>query len=396
MNYFYQLISSIVVGAISFALSFFIARKMGASDFGQYSTALAIGSILAIFLDGGLRNLLIRELTRTSGHLSGIKGSLPQIAMGHSLMMASITSVLCLILVPDHAYLELTIIWCFWGAVITQYASSILRAEGKLNDDSLWQVKQRTFTALLIVILILLEYREVYQVLGAWALGALCANLFLKDGFRFKPIFKPLLSVDLKIYRTLLPLLWIDFATNVYFRSDLLLLKVYQVSNLDIGQYAAAFRLIEAATILTAPFSIRIFRKIRMLDNEIFLQKKYIAKMFFASVFFGFFWLAIIQQIAEPLASITYGKDFSQTGELLTILSWMIVLLIPNAVLTQAALALNLEKPYALTATFAAIGNISFNFILIPEFGTLAAAYSSIFTELIILIGLSIFIARKN
>lgn len=369
---------------------------MGASDFGQYSTALAIGSILAIFLDGGLRNLLMREFTRTSDHLSGMKVNLPQIAMGHSLMAALATSALCLMLIADNLYLALTIIWCFWGAVITQYASSLLRAEGKINNDSLWQVKQRTLTALLIIIAVLLGYCEVYQVLGAWAIGALCANLFFKDGFRFKPKFKPLLSSNINIYRTLLPFLCIDLSTNIYFRSDLILLRVCQVSNFDIGQYAAAYRLIEITTILAAPFSIRIFRKVRMLHNTKFLQKTYIAKMFLASVIFGLAGSVIIQLVGEPLVKYTYGTDFTQTPELLSILGWMIALLIPNTVLTQAALALNFEKSYALTATLAAIGNISLNFWLIPEFGTMATAYSSIATELIILVGLSISIARKN
>jgi len=396
MSYFFQLISTIIVGTISLFLSFFIARKMGASDFGQYSTALAIGSILAIFLDGGLRNLLMREFTRTSDHLSGMKVNLPQIAMGHSLMAALATSALCLMLIADNLYLALTIIWCFWGAVITQYASSLLRAEGKINNDSLWQVKQRTLTALLIIIAVLLGYCEVYQVLGAWAIGALCANLFFKDGFRFKPKFKPLLSSNINIYRTLLPFLCIDLSTNIYFRSDLILLRVCQVSNFDIGQYAAAYRLIEITTILAAPFSIRIFRKVRMLHNTKFLQKTYIAKMFLASVIFGLAGSVIIQLVGEPLVKYTYGTDFTQTPELLSILGWMIALLIPNTVLTQAALALNFEKSYALTATLAAIGNISLNFWLIPEFGTMATAYSSIATELIILVGLSISIARKN
>ena len=392
---FYQLISSIGVGVISFALSIFIAREAGASHFGLYSTALAIGSILVIVFDGGMRNLLTRERTRASEHLSRIQEGLPNIAMGHSLIAAILTSIILLIAFPDQLYLGLGIIWCFWGAVITQYASAMLRGDGLLKTDALWQLKQRGFTAFLMANTIFLGYFEAWQLLLTWAVGALCANLFFKEGFRFKPFFNPLLSSEPKLYRMLLPLFWIDLATTIYFRSDLIILKSFQVSDTDIGQYAAAYRFIEASILITSPISIIIFRKVRLLYEERLLQKKFIVKSLFISVLFGLLGAAIIAWIANPLVRLTYGAQYAQAATLLSILVWMIILLIPNAVLTQTALALNLEKSYAFVATLAAISNITLNLIFIPQYGILAAAYTSIATELILLIGLSTSIFNK-
>ena len=395
MNYLYQLISSIGIGAISFTLSLFIARQVGDSHFGQYSTALAIGSILAIGFDGGIRNLLTRERTRASEHLANLRKALPHIAMSYSLIAAILASVMCLIIFPDQIYLGLGIIWCFWGVVITQYTSAILRGDGHLKADSLWQLKQRALTALFIASTVLLGYFEAWELLLTWAVAALCANLIFKEGFRFKPFFKPFLSLDLKLYRTLLPLLWIDLATTIYFRSDLIMLRSLKVSDGDIGQYAAAYRLIEAGILVASPISIIIFRKVRLLHEERLLQTHYIIKSLLISVLFGFLGLALIEWIANPLVQLTYGAQYTQATTLLPILGWMIVLIIPNTVLTQCALALNLEKSYALTAMLAAIGNLSLNFILIPEYGVVASAYNSIATELILLIGLSMAIFKK-
>jgi O-antigen/teichoic acid export membrane protein len=92
---------------------------------------------------------------------------------------------------------------------------------------------------------------------------------------------------------------------------------------------------------------------------------------------------------------LAYGAQYAKAAILLPILGWMIALLIPNLVLTQTALALNLEKSYAITATLAVIGNIGINFAFIPEYGIVAAAYSSIATELILLIGLCVAIFQK-
>ena len=169
MNFFYQLISSFGVGAISFALSLFIAREMGSSYFGQYSTALAIGSILAIIFDGGMHNLLVRERTQASEHLGTLHKTLPHIAMGYSFIAAILTSLISLIVFSSQLYLALGISLCFWGAVITQYASAILRGDGLLKTDALWQLKQRVLTALLIATTVLLGYVEAWQLLLAWA-----------------------------------------------------------------------------------------------------------------------------------------------------------------------------------------------------------------------------------
>ena len=395
MNYLYQLASSAGVGIISFVLSLFIARHVGASNFGQYSTALAIGSILAIGFDGGMRNLLIRERTRVSEHLASLLKELPHIAMGYSLFVAMLASIFCLIIFPNHLYLGLGIIWCFWGAVITQYASAILRGDGHLKAEALWQLKQRLLTALLMAITVFLGFFEAWQLLLTWAIGALCANQFFREGFRLKPMLKPLLSLDFKLYRTLLPLLCIDLATTIYFRSDLIMLKSLKVSDDDIGQYAAAYRLIEAFILVASPVSIIIFRKVRLLHEERLLQKNYIIKSLLISVLFGLLGLALIEWIANPLIQLVYGVKYVKAAELLPILGWMILPIIPNMVLTQTALALNLEKSYALIATVAAIGNLILNFVFIPLYATVAAAYLSIATELILCIGLSIAIFHK-
>ena len=175
----------------------------------------------------------------------------------------------------------------------------------------------------------------------------------------------------------------------------MIILKIFNGSDYEIGQYAAAYRLVEAAILIASPISIIIFRKVRLLHEEHLLQKKYIIKSLLLSALFGLLGLTLIQWIASSLVQLTYGSEYLQAANLLSILGWMIALLIPNAILTQSALALNLEKIYALTATLAATINISLNFFFIPKYGTTAAAYTSVATELIILIGLFIGILQK-
>ena len=350
---------------------------------------------MAIFIDGGLRNLLTRERTRISDHLQEISPTLTSAAMGHSLIVASLASIICILAFPNHLQLGLSTIWCFWAAVITQYASGILRGDGHLKTDAFWQLKQRTLTALIISAAITMGFFQAWQLLLAWLIGALTANLLLREGFRLAPRFRPLLAENLKLYRVLLPLLWIDLATAIHFRSDLIMLGIFKISDADIGRYASAYRLIEAAILIATPLSIIIFRRVRLLNIDHFLQSRYVLRSIALALLFGILCAVFMSQFSSQLIYFFYGPEYGQAAELLSILAWMILLLIPNTVLTQTALALNLEKNYAVSATLAAAVNITINLIYIPQHGTLATAYSSILTELVLLLGLLFCIWKK-
>lgn len=395
MSYLYQLTSTICVGTISFGLSLLIAKQVGASNFGQYSIALAVGSILAIFIDGGLRNLLTRERTRISDHLQEIYPSLPSAAMGHSLIVALLASIVCILAFPNHLQLGLSTIWCFWAAVITQYASAILRGDGHLKADAFWQLKQRALTALIITAAIAMGFFQAWQLLLAWLIGALIANLLLGEGFRLVPSFRAPIVENLRLYRILLPLLWIDLATAIYFRSDLIMLSFFKISDADIGRYASAYRLIEAAILIATPLSIIIFRQVRLLHVDRAVQSQYVLRSVILALLFGLLCAALMSLFSTQLINFFYGTEYKKAAELLSILAWMILLLIPNTVLTQTALALNLEKDYAIAATLAAIVNVVINLLFIPLYGTTASAYSSIMTELVLFIGLSFSIGKK-
>ena len=79
-------------------------------------------------------------------------------------------------------------------------------------------------------------------------------------------------------------------------------------------------------------------------------------------------------------------------------LPWLLAALIfilPNGVLTQAAIAQNIEHLYAVAAGAAALVNIGLNFVLIPRFGGLGAAWATIVTEAALMVVLVFGLAKK-
>lgn len=383
--------ATIYVGVVSFALSVFIARQTGPANFGEYSVALSVGAVLAIFIDGGMRNLLMRERTRPSSHLAHLSGQLPAIALGHALIVALASSLLAITLFTDKMALALATVWCFFGIVVAQYISAMLRGEGRLALDAGWQMGQRSFSAACIVLAIVLGFHSPWHILAAWALGALTANLLFPFGLKCRPSF----TFRPRLYKVVYPLLWIDLATAVYFRSDMMMLQWLGVPQEQIGQYAAGYRLIEAVILLANPVGILLFRHIRILNEDRRALGQHIPRATALAAILGVAGAAFIAGFAEPIVALTYGSNYTETAGLLAILAWSLAFVLPNAILTQAALALNLERPYVFAASIAAVSNVALNFVFITHYGPQAAAWVTIATEAVLFAILAFALTRN-
>jgi O-antigen/teichoic acid export membrane protein len=386
-----QWAATVFVGIVSFAVSIFIARQTGSSNFGEYSVALSVGAVLAIFIDGGMRNLLMRERTRPSPHLTHLLDQLPSIALGHALIVTLAFSLIAITLFTEKMALALAIVWCFFGIVLTQYISAILRGEGRFTLDAGWQMGHRTVSAVFIVLAIILGFHSPWHILAAWALGAITANLLFPFGLKCRPSF----TFRPGLYKVVLPLLWIDLATAVYFRSDMMMLQWLGVPQEQIGQYAAGYRLIEAMILLTAPVGLLLFRHIRLLNKDRRALGRYIPRATALAAILGVTGAAIIAGFAEPIVALTYGSNYTETASLLAILAWSLAFVLPNAFLTQAALALNLERPYVWAASIAAVCNVALNFVFIVRYGAQAAAWVTIVTEAV-LFAILAFVMHRN
>lgn len=386
-----QWAAMLYVGAVSFAVSVFIARQIGPSAFGEYSVALSIGALLLIFLDGGMRSLLLRERVRVSPHLAHLFEQIPAIAFGHAMTVALVANLLVVTLFPNSLALGLATVWCFFGVALTQYISAILRGHGRLVLDAGWQVWHRTFSVMCIVPVIFMGFHSPWHILAAWALGTTTTSLIFSNSLKCRPrlLFQP------ELYKAVLPLLWIDLATAVYFRSDVMMLQWLGVPSDQIGQYAAAYRLIEAAIFLANPVAILLFRHMRKMNEDRHALGQYITRATVLAAILGITGATIIAAFADPVITLTYGSKYSEAAGLLAILAWMVVFVLPNAVLTQAAIALDLEWVYVLAASMAAICNVAMNFVFIAHYGPQAAAWATIVTEVVLMAILAFSLARR-
>ena len=396
-----QWLSTIFVGIVSFAVSIFIARQTGPANYGEYSLALSVGSVLVIFIDGGMQKLLMRERTSSSQHLTLLSDMLPSIAFGHALIVTLAFSLIAVTFFMDQIALALATVWCFFSIALAQNISAMLRGEGRLTMDASWQMGQRISSSAGIVLAIVLGFHSPWHILAAWCLGAQVINLFFLFGLKFRPslIFRFKLRHSLQfgptLYKAVLPLLLINFATAVYFRSDIIMLQWLGINQEQIGHYAAGYRLIEAVILIVSPVGILLFRHVRLLNKDGRELSRYILCATALAAILGVTIATFITGFAEPIVALTYGSNYTDTVSLLAILAWSLAFILPNAILTQVVLALNLERPYVLAASIAAISNVTLNFVFIVRYGPQAAAWVTLVTEAMLFVILT-FILSKN
>ncbi len=383
--------ATIYVGIVSFALNVFVARSIGAEGFGGFATAMAVGSILLIFLDGGFRTVLLREVTRPTAGMSMGPERIPSFALGHMLVVTGLGGAVGVVWFRETLSLALATLACVAGVAMTQLVSAVLRGQGRMIQDGVWQVVVRTVSAGAIAAVLFAGFRDPWHVLAAWAAAGVALALF--------PLGRHLAAVrwrfERTMYRAALIIVVIDFATAVYFRSDLILMAWLGVPKEESGNYAVAYRLIEAVILLANPVCILLFRRFRGMSAVGLLPARVVSVPACYALGLGAAMAIAIEFAAPGLVRWIYGSHYDAAIESLQILCWALVFILPNAVLTQAALAFNLERDYALAALAAAGANLAVNLVFIPSHGVVAAAYCTVFTELVLFSVLALALRRS-
>lgn len=382
------------VAAVSIALTFWLGRTLGPAGFGEYNYLLTVAALLGILQDGGFRTLLMRERAAASIHLGQTTASLLNRAIGHALVVTTGLGMLVWLL-PLANPLGLSVaISCMLLNVVAQFVSAHLKGSGRFGREAAWQASVRTLTALLIGLVLFLPGVSPLAVLSAWALGGLLA-LWLPVA---RPLVwrRPLFTFNPTLYRACLAFITIDFATAVYFRIDVVMLQQLTGDEAEVGCYAAAYRLLEAVIFLFTPVAHIGFRQLRLRWQ----QRDTFNRLFFILLLIMFVAALLIMgasYLAAPwIVILTFGTEYRNAELLLPWLMATLLFILPNYILTQSVIALNQEAGYAIVACAVALLNIILNYYLIPDYGSLGAAWATLATELTLSSFLVLVLRKKS
>lgn len=379
-----QWLATLYTAAVSLGLTFVLGRVLGPDGFGSYSYILTIAMLFFILQDGGFKTLLFREKTLPSEGLKRHEDRLFSWALGHSVVVTGAGAFFAWVLPAPYRFGVFAAVICFGFQAVINFISSELRARGLFPRDAMWQAMVRTSGAAGILLGMVFVTPSPWAIFAGWSLGLfLC--LFLSPHPVPKPLFDGFRNQTLR--NSCFYFIAIDAATTVYYRCDILLLGRY-LEPASVGYYAAAYRFLDGIVLLAAPLSIIWFRRLRTVREE--RQNFWVQVGWMSTVMIAASVCIVAAGIlfSKEIVALTYGVEYADSAHLLPWLLGALIFLLPNGILTQAAIARNREGVYALAAGAGAVLNIGLNLLLIPGFGAMGAAWATVATEAFLMIAL--------
>jgi O-antigen/teichoic acid export membrane protein len=390
----------IVAKSASVVLFIAIARELGQAGFGDFIFGLSLSSVLFTAAGFGTDELVAREVARSRDQVHHLFGNVAAIK---SVTLAAMLAVMAVIVwlggYPPSTHVAIMLIALGVAfEVLGKTLHSIFQAHEQMHFIAGSLIIQRTAVAV-IGVAVLLTGGGLLEVSIVFCLGGLLGVLS-SLGWMYRFVVRPRISLDrsrwLAIVRLGLPL---GLASTLYYallRLDASLLSFLKGGdNTEVGQYGAAFRLIEATMFVSWAFggAVMPWLSRHSAETTVSLSRGYelglkalVAMLLPIGTFFAVY--------ADPVIELLYGGGYDEAVMPLRLLAGMTVLFGINTFLAILMISRDQPGEFARAAGVVIVQNVIFNFILIPPLGAEGAALNAVISG-VLLAGWTLHRARQ-
>jgi O-antigen/teichoic acid export membrane protein len=357
-----------------------LARHLGDTAYGRYTTLIAYSALVSVLADLGLSPLYTREAARSPGRIPEYLGTL---LTGKVVLAVAASLVLAVALTTAH----------LGGLVVPGAALLVLTAYASLLRNTFYARGRVEFEALAILAEIAIQASLILAGARAgagvaffvWAYAAsygftcvYCLVVITVFGMG-----RPRAAFDRKLFlgwlRLALPFALGAFLTNLYFRADVPILQHYRPFQ-EVGWYQFAYKPFEALQFIPLAVQATVYPLLAVYyrDSRDRLGVTY-ARFFKILVVLGWPLTVGTFVLARPVGRLF--QLFPQSIPSLRILALAIVFLFANSAFTAMLYAIDRQDLFARTTAIAVAVNVALNLILIPVWGYLGASAVTVVTE---------------
>lgn len=377
-NISYQSVAQIVPRAMMFLFVMYLARVLGGIEYGKYEFSVSLGYLVGMFFELGGNMILTKHVARNfySSIYYALKIRLYSVAI--TLAVLYIVLFTFGLYKEIHLYIVYASIGLAFSSMMNLYFA-FFRGAGKMKYEAIVLIVQK---AIFIIIAAALVYwdKTGANVLLAFMLSMIAGFLLILRYFKKEETYylekDSKQDIEFKEYmRDVFSLALVEIISSLYFRLNQVFLEHFRGFE-EVSVYSVAYRIIEVFTNFPSILLIALFPAFVKLaaDNmpEFRLQfKKVLLLLFFFGMLSGAFcWFG-----GEFIFSFV-GKDYDRSYIILRYLTFPLVFLFPNFLVTQGLIALNRNIVFAKILIAALILNVIISFILIPQMGAAGSAIS--------------------
>src|SRR5580765_1641114 len=367
------------------ALTMIAGRWLPASEYGKFSFAIALATIVETLMDIGLGPVTVRTVARDGEGA----GRLFRHVLGLKIAWGALGLVALLIAAPIMRHDPTVIRACYLMGISSAIRSYVLSARGLLQGLNRFDLEAVTVVAdrgLLLVLgtLTLVAGFGLFGVSLAFVVARLL--MFVVVTLIVNHVTGSVVptydrAVWIELQSAALPLGFFLITLTLYTYIDTVILGIMR-TDAETGWYAASYRVYEGlmyapsafATVLTPRFS-QLFvddpRRLRTLFQRSLLGSAA------AAVLVG----GVAVLLARPMMLLFYGAAYEAAVPPLQVLAGGSIFVFCTWILHSAAIAINLDRRLVATTAIGLIANIALNIAFIPSRGITGAAWATVIAE---------------
>lgn len=183
------------------------------------------------------------------------------------------------------------------------------------------------------------------------------------------------------------PLIFTSFAGLLYMSTDQILIK-YFLDFEQVGLYATAVKLIMVFYVIPSIISNILYPKIinqyKTLNHKEFIEK--IQVLYFFNLIISILILIFFILFGERIILFLFGDNFIESIEVLYVYSFGLIFVFFSSLNNKLLVLENMQKLMLGRTIFGLIVNFCSNIILIPKYGIIGGAISTVLTEFLIML----------
>jgi len=396
---------SLAGAGFAFLVQVMLARHLGPSGFGVFSTAFSLSAIFIPLAGFGISQYWLKEFGKDGDLAIG------QVLPSLRLVLINTTLIISLIAIwglfgHHEDLLKYTIlIMSFYvaGQVSLELMTSKLQLEEKYTKMALLQIAPHFFRFCIILTIILLanSYLTVINIALVYVLVSTFLVVFgilimlkfaeglvdLKGHKSFSDIESSSEPVQIEhIIHGSWPFALAGVFHLIYFQSDIILLN-YMVGSEAAGIYNTAFMVI----VLVLLFPSVVYQKFflpkihRWANHDHDLFYKFFKQGNVVMLVLGLLAMVTVWMLAPYIVPILFGEGYDDSVELLYILSTTLPILFLASNIGSVLLVKDNMRLKVKLMGLTAVVNIILNLILIPLYGMVGAAIATVVSNIFLL-----------
>lgn len=376
----------------SFLITVLIVKHLGVEQFGSFSLALAILTTLGPLVGLGFDSILFKKFISKEDDST----SLLQVSCFLRLVVAALVIIVCTAInfVSSEPYLYVLNILVL-GFIFDSFLA--------FKDYFLANLKNKFYTystlvssviQLVIVYLLVNDNASIGYFAWSYVIAKAIQSIVLFGAFYkvqelvISPRWKK--SLSLNLLKASYPMMFAASIGLLYSLQDQYFIK-YFLGEYELGLYAVGIKFVLILVVLPTlisnvfyPSLVSKYHAGKYVEYNNQLQAMYLLFFILGLILYSFLYFS-----SEMIVIKLFGDEFKDSVLIMQIYSLLLVVSFFQSLNNKVLILNDLQSVIFKRATFALIINAALNFIMIPKFGIKGAAYSTVMSEILVLISYS-------